>query len=304
MSKTQFRPMLAEEVVPEKLRFPVYVAPKYDGVRAMTPVFPGKTCELISRSLKPIPNEYTRGMFRHLRGLDGELVTGDPFQTNVFNESQSAFMSRDGEPDAGWYLFDCIHPDVIDKPFEKRLHHLYDTKYLFPDNVEVVPHFFIENLDDFWVMEEDFVNQGFEGIVVRDPKAPYKFGRSTIREQYLLRYKRWHTCEAKIVGVKEQMTNTNEAKVNALGLTERSSHKSGMVGKGTLGSFILKADGFTETFDCGMGPGLTDAERARLWSLRDKLPGQLCTIAFQGQRSKDRPSLPKWMGLRSKEDLS
>lgn len=52
------KPILAGEVTdPEKIKFPVYASPKYDGIRAL--VVDGL---LVSRTLKPIPNHYIRSM--------------------------------------------------------------------------------------------------------------------------------------------------------------------------------------------------------------------------------------------------
>ncbi|WP_258304948.1 hypothetical protein, partial [Escherichia coli] len=90
---TQFRPNLAGKLNFEALDFDrfEYIADyKYDGVRAM--VIDG---QLVSRSLKPIPNKFTQALFGRsiLNGLDGELLVGTPNSPTVFRDSMSGVMT-------------------------------------------------------------------------------------------------------------------------------------------------------------------------------------------------------------------
>src|SRR5437899_138139 len=78
--------------------------------------------------------------------------------------------------------------------------------------------------------------RGFEGVMLRKPDGPYKFGRSTVREGYLMKVKRFTQEEAVVVGYEEQETNLNEATKDALGHTKRSSHKAGKRPAGVLGA--------------------------------------------------------------------
>ena len=56
----------------------------------------------------------------------------------------------------------------------------------------------VKNLDD-----------GYEGLMLRAPDGPYKFGRSTVKENTLLKVKNFLDDEAEVIGFKEQTTNTN-----------------------------------------------------------------------------------------------
>src|SRR5690606_8348078 len=89
-------------------------------------------------------------------------------------------------------------------------------------DVLVVPHRLINNEAELLDYERVTVDAGFEGLILRDPNGPYKYGRSTAREGWMLKLKRFKDSEAEVIGVEEEMHNGNEAKVNALGLTERS----------------------------------------------------------------------------------
>ena len=103
MSKTKpFRPMLADTATDiSKLKFPLLVSPKLDGIRAI--VIDGI---LMSRSLKPIPNRYVQNLFSRLpNGTDGELILGNPTE-DPYRATVSAVMSEDGKPDVYFYVFD------------------------------------------------------------------------------------------------------------------------------------------------------------------------------------------------------
>ena len=92
--KQVIKPMLATEADFNKLRYPVCAQPKLDGIRVVI-----KNGVVYSRSLKPIPNKHIQALFRHLDGLDGELIVGNPTAHDVFQKTTSGVMSKEGEPD-------------------------------------------------------------------------------------------------------------------------------------------------------------------------------------------------------------
>lgn len=64
--------------------------------------------------------------------------------------------------------------------------------------------------------KEKCLSEGYEGVMVRDPAGPYKCGRSTEREGWLLKIKRFEDAEAEVLETYEGMSNYNEAGVDAL----------------------------------------------------------------------------------------
>ena len=86
-----FRPMLASHCKDtSKLKFPVLVSKKLDGVRASM-----QGGILLSRSLKPIPNVHVQEMFKGLpEGLDGELIFGDPCSPTAYRDTVSIVIDR------------------------------------------------------------------------------------------------------------------------------------------------------------------------------------------------------------------
>ena len=151
--------------------------------------------------------------------------------------------------------------------------------------------------------EEEFaLKQGYEGLMIRSFDGKYKHGRSTEKQGYLLKLKQFKDIEAEIVGYKELMHNENEAKINELGYTERSTKKEGKVPAGVLGAFVCKAEGYEDTFD--VGTGFTAEQRKRFWEIKDSLIGNLAKIKIQPSGELNKPRFPVFLGFRDRRDLS
>ena len=298
-----FKPMLASEAPPfEKLQFPLYASPKLDGIRA----FVHPELGLVSRNLKPIPNADIRAQFGPaLAGLDGELIAGDPAASDCFRRTSSIVMS---ERHKDWktvrfYVFDTLGLGP-NEPFSSRIAHATRTCHsLFTwEGLQVIPvfHTQIDKADELREYEENALKFGHEGVMLRAVDGPYKFGRSTVREGWLMKLKRFDDCEAEVLAVYEQMRNENEAHLDELGRTKRSSHLAGKVGKGTAGGLRVRAiNGRFKGVEFDVGSGFDDAIRQELWDKRDQLAGRsppLVKVKYFPHGSKDSPRFPVYLG--------
>lgn len=286
------RPMLSATIDDLSLfKFPKLASPKLDGFRCLK--VNGKA---LSRSFKPIANVYTRETVETFPdGLDGELMLANPNAT--FNEISSAFRKYEGEPDFVFFVFDF----VMEAPFKERLAHL-ETVINNP-RIKFVPHILVGSWEEVREFEEKCLAEGYEGVMLRDPEGPYKQGRATEKEGYLLKVKRFEDSEAEILDFKEQMHNTNEQEVNELGLSSRSSKKENMVPANTLGKFVVR-DLYTGVeFDIGSGEGLTDELRKEIWDNQDKYKTEIIKYKYQKIGTKDKPRIPIWLGFRDREDI-
>jgi DNA ligase-1 len=290
-----FKPMLATDVDLEKLRFPLLASAKLDGVRAIV-----KDGVVLSRSLKPIPNEYVQkslGAFEH---FDGELIVGDPRSKDVYRETTSHVMSHDkADFDLRFYVFDHVQ-NVIDR-YQNRLVLVNRRRpKLAANNVSVLTHnqHVVTCLKTLLECEERMLEEGYEGLILRDPDAPYKFGRSTVKEGYLLKLKRFVDDEAVVIGFEERMHNGNEAKTNELGRTQRSSHAAGKTGRGDLGALVVRFG----DIEFNIGTGFTDYERQQIWEARDKYIGMSVKFKHFAVGAKDAPRHPVFLGWRAEID--
>lgn len=290
------RPMLAVSAEDlEKIVFPVLCSPKLDGIRALK-----VNGQLLSRSFKPIPNKFIRTIVEHTLpdGVDGELLVG-----STFHESSSGVMSQDGQPDFQYAIFDFVS-DSLSKPFSKRLadlQHLLQSRSLIGKHFSIVRHTLVSSVDELLKLEQQAVDQGYEGLMIRSMNGPYKCGRSTMKEGYLLKIKRFEDSEALVLDYEEQMHNTNEAKKDAFGKTERSTAKDGMVPKGVLGTLIVRDTKSGVEFK--IGTGFDDDQRVKLWKERSSLPGRLVKYKFQPSGIKEAPRFPTIIGFRDERDL-
>lgn len=286
-----FKPLLAYTVKDaEALRFPVLVSPKLDGIRCVI-----HNDQPVSRTLKPIPNRFIQAELGFYPPFDGELMVGDPLDPAAFNKSTSGIMSRDGEPDFTYWVFDYVEAGFLHMSFETRLMMAKETIKHWP-RATLVPHTKVHNATELMRLEAHYVGHGYEGVMVRVPWGTYKFGRSTESQGLLGKVKRFEDTEGTIVGYEELMHNENEATVNNLGYQERSTAQAGQVPGNTLGALRVSHPDFDETF--GIGTGFTADERFTLWQIRDTLPGQSVKFKHQPAGAKDRPRFPSYLGLR------
>jgi DNA ligase-1 len=292
------------------IKYPALASIKYDGWRMFE--YAG---EVKLRSLKPPKNTWTQKVMRELfadaakigvKGLDGEAIPGDPFDHNAMQACTSAFNCNHREAPFGFYVFDSYQ--YADKPFSERLKYATDAVWKLrgmgwtklegaPVDIQPVEHVLVRNQEELFTYYDGIIARGLEGVMGRHPDAPYKYGRSTLRESWLWALKPYMDAWGVIVGYEEMLENQNELTTNERGYASRAGLKENMVPKGTLGKFITRSPGFTETFGVGMGVGLTFDLRDEVWANRPKFLGGFLKYEYQEVGGKIRPRQPKYMGL-------
>ena len=292
-----FKPTLAVNADFEKIQYPVYASPKLDGIRCS--IVGGKA---LSRTLKPIPN---KAIFAHLsdpylEGLDGELIVGSPVSPTVYNETVSQVMAHDkGLDNVAYYAFDVHNYAGVFTARNLAIRKFADPKGKIP--IIHLEQKWITNEDEMIGYEAHCVGVGYEGIILRSPDAPYKFGRSTVKEGYLLKVKRFEDSEAEVIGFEEEMFNGNCAETNELGRTKRSTAKAGLSGKGTLGAFQVRDVGTGVVFS--IGTGLTALQRGLFWQRQDEYLGKLVKYKYFPVGVKVAPRHPVFLGFRDARDM-
>lgn len=280
------------------LRYPLLASPKLDGIRCLLHPDMGA----VTRRFKPVPNLYTEAQLSKISalGLDGELVTfNDDGSTRTFNEIQGDVMRVAGEPNFKLLVFDCFTDTTF--PFSKRLGIAQIRCGHHPEHLTYVQHTLIRDSDELARYEDAMVAAGFEGVMTRSPDGLYKSGRSTLRQEWLLKVKRFADAEGVVIGFEEEQQNTNEKTTNAVGHGERSTHKAGLVGKGTMGVLIL------ETKEWGtvkVGSGFDAHQRQSLWNRREEVLGKSITFTYQPAGMKFKPRFPVFKGFRDWRDMS
>lgn len=291
---TMFRPMLACDVDLKKLKYPVIAFVKYDGVRMLN--IDGQA---VGRSLKPFRNPEIQRLFGgpEFAGLDGELLCSDldPLDTAQCRSTSSRTSAANGGHGLVWRVFDDLtNPDA---PYAARLQSARHRFALGPVQLHMADYRVVENEAELLAYEREVLEAGAEGLILRDPHGKHKNGRSTATGGYL-RLKRWTDEEFRCVGLEEAQHNGNEATTNALGHTERSSHKANLYGKGMVGAILLEGG-----LKCGPGT-LTHAERTAYWQAPETIVGKLVKVKHLGYGQKDALRMPTFLSIRDEVDVS
>jgi DNA ligase 1 len=286
------RPMLAKKVKDASLiRFPCFGTPKFDGIRCLK-----LRGEVLSRSFKLIPNEHVQELVSKLPdGLDGELILPGA----DFSEVQSAIMSRDGRPDFKYAVFDYANSTL---GYNDRHRQLYSLE--LPDWVQIVQPSNLESVDAFLRYDEECIAAGYEGVITRSITGPYLCGRSTLRDQHMLKWKAYADSEAVVFGFVEARENTNPIVPNAFGFAKRPGGAVGKVPKGTLGAFRVRDIHSGIEFEIGTGIGLTANLRQRIWDDQPSYLGKIVHYRYQACGTKDRPRFPSFQGFRHEADVT
>lgn len=294
------QPLLAAKTTDADLRalkYPVLVSPKIDGIRAT--VVNGK---LMSRKLIEIPNPHVQQAYGRpeLEGLDGELVVGSPTGKNCMQRSMGV-TRKSGIVNADFYTFDKWDSD---QPFRFRTSLAHGVVSL---NRHIVPGLihlqqsYVHSYEDLLVQEKMYLQEGYEGLMVRDPHGRYKQGRSTVREGILLKVKRFDDSEAQILRCNPLERNTNTQERDALGYAKRSSSVAGKVADDLLGSLDVQDVRTGVIFN--IGSGFSERERISLWRDRDSLVGKFVRYKYFSVGVKDKPRFPIFTGFRSPLDM-
>lgn len=273
---------------------------KLDGIRAL--MIDG---HLVSRTFKPIRNNYIRTMLEAVLpdGADGEIVCPGAFQA-----TSSGVMSADGEPEFVYYMFDYVKDDIKKEYAERTqdmLQWLVDQGPVRTpglDKIKLLMPTLIKDYNHLKEYEQECIKKGFEGVILRTPDGPYKCGRSTTKQEWLLKLKRFADDEAIIIGFTEKMHNDNEATKDKFGHTIRSSHKENKRPANTLGALVVR-DLKTE-IEFEIGTGFNDKQRQEIWNSKDKWNGLIVKyrhFAISGVLTK--PRFPSYIGIRNKDDM-
>lgn len=280
------------------VKFPVYVSPKLDGVRCLA-----INGQPMSKSMKILPSKLLQKYFSDtmFHGFDGEIIVGNPTDDDCCRKTVSNVMSHDKIYDFKFYVFDVWN---IPGTFSDRIRFLENAAKSFYAEVEIVETFLVHNMEELLEYEKKCLEEGHEGIIVRSPDSPYKHGRSSSREAYLLKLKRWEDAEGEIIGYEERMHNANESTISELGYMERASFKDGMVPTNTLGAYHIKVlNGPFKGEKLRLGSGFKGDERVELWKTKDDDLGKIVKFKYFAVGVKDLPRFPIYLCFRDKIDM-
>ena len=310
------KPMLAADWDPAKVKFPVLIQPKYDGVRGLH--INGR---FTGRSLKPPENRYSAEFFNHpdFAWLDGELTCGPVSSPDLITQTTSALKTHAGEPKLVWYLFDYLDEVNAGLPYVQRYKALSSrVRALWSQGrkscLRVVPMYLCNDMEALLARDDHFLSMGMEGSILRNPNEGHKSGRSSVTSGGLLRIKRFMEEDAEVLELLEGNFNGNEATKNELGNTARSSHKENMVPNGMVGTLICRL--LKDVVDPSIGrkilsanqiisvsPGKMEHQQRKFYFEHpQEIVGHIIKIKFFPKGIKDKPRFPTYSSFRLASD--
>lgn len=274
--------MLACSTIPtmDQIKFPVLASPKLDGIRCLA--IDGVA---YSRTMKKIPNAYVQRMFaeHNLHGFDGELMVPGEFE-----DVASVIMSvTHMHSDKFYYnVFDyhLLHSiEFIERQAEVE----YMMSYLCLDWLRLVKQTSITNELDLKSAFRCALSEGYEGLIIRDPKGPYKQGRSTMNQGWMLKLKLFKDAEATIIGFEELMHNDDTS----------TNKKENQVPGDTLGALIVRSG----DVEFKIGSGFDTQQRDEIWQRRDFYINKRVTYKYQQLTKYGKPRFPTYKAVRPDE---
>lgn len=137
--------------------------------------------------------------------LDGELYK----HGKSLQQISGAARLEKNAVDCDWlqyFVYDIMIPNVPFKDrlkllieFAKEVHIGFDPYHVFKDGdlqVQIVPQTKVSGYDNIIKLHNKYVEEGWEGVVIRDPDANYEFGS---RKNIMIKIKRYQDSEFVVV---------------------------------------------------------------------------------------------------------
>lgn len=270
-------PMLANVFSKQghKIKYPAIAQPKLDGHRCTSQYEVDCRVTLWSRKRNKITSmthitdviEKCGIDFR----LDGELYNHE--YKDKFEELTE--FIRNEKPTPGSEVLEYHVYDIADETLTniERVHKLEELKDVFKNTqIKIVESIIVNNEDELMDVFQKFINDGYEGCMVRNFDALYEFRRS----YNLQKIKEFDDSEFKIIGVKV-------------------SDNGAMAGKAIFTCELPN----NETFDVKMVGKLDDLKQYA--DNPELVIGKILTVKYQGFTKYGKPRFP--VGMRFRIDI-
>lgn len=278
-TSSRIAPMLANEYKKhaKKVKFPCYVQPKLDGVRAIIVALDDSNAEIRSRTgklyniphileaHKPIISKLAPGSF-----LDGELY----IHGRDFDWISGVCRRDDAHKDKDILEFHCFDVYDASRPlmsFRDRLDLLMDI--LVP--ICLVETKTVQDNGEIGEAHDAYVDNGYEGVMIRSMQGAYDLDK---RSYFLLKLKIFQTDEFECIGFNE---GTGKFRGTPIIICQNSDGVAFNVTP--EGSMVSKRALFVKMRDQDYGIGLD------------------YTVKFQGLTKMGVPRFPVGLGFRDYE---
>ena len=281
----------------EKIRFPVYVSRKYDGVRVI--FYQGKAFSASGRLhrnpwLQNVAHTY-KGALHCYEGelwhpsLEAAVVAG------WLNRKESHGPIQDGLLKPGSLPLAVITFGMYQNAFKHTGISITDAK-LYVNSVTHTRVTDIEMLQRYIQSAKDL---DYEGLMLRGGDLLYKHGRATSVEQLLMKIVFDSEALARCIGWEPVNRNTNAQESTLYGTQERSSSKAGkQADTSEVGTFLWEMLEGPYKGVCFNARGSFSQEQMRRYAIEPPI-GRVAEIRYKKVGGKDKPRQPRfkrWQG--------
>lgn len=190
-----------------------YIQRKYDGIRCISYIKDG---EVIMESRKGIPFQNFELLRAELKSMFEKLPVGFYFDGELYTDKYDfevlcglvrlteKRVSREDKTKINtieYHIYDFVDTNDLAKTFKER----YEFLDLFLSQnhtplIKKVPTELVSRLEDIKRKHDEYIQEGYEGIMIRDKSGPYEVQK---RSKFLQKYKEFIEEEFKIIGFNE-----------------------------------------------------------------------------------------------------
>ena len=205
-------PMLAQshDKHGHKIKYPAYVQPKLDGIRCFVHV-DGESVTLKSRTGKEFKSlghiaDAVRELVSVMGKSVGSFILDGELYNHRFKEDFQGLVSaiKRDKPSETTHMvqFHCYDYVAEGRDFEDRIQELYHMDQWLSEvtTIQIVQTFPVDNLDEVVGQNSLWLEDGYEGSMIRNAKGGYQPNR---RSPDLQKYKSFMDAEFEIVGAVE-----------------------------------------------------------------------------------------------------
>lgn len=196
-----------------KIKYPAFVQRKLDGFRCLCHINDKKEVIMYSKNMKPFIflnhikdeiNKIKNLINNHLLYLDGELYEKGLRLHEISSLVMKKYATKEQEIEMkkiSYYIFDIFDINNLSLTFKERYEILQNIfkKYKFK-YIKLVSCYVVNNLDEIRKLDQDFLIEGYEGIIVRNMDGIYKLNSKSYD---VLRTKEFKKKEFIIIGANQ-----------------------------------------------------------------------------------------------------
>jgi hypothetical protein len=303
----------------DQLTYPLIVTIKKDGVHAIPrlgelrtraiksqelPLIKNKQIQEAAKCLKEFSTKYkfAINMEIYAHGLPlNELimfVNTEDINTKTHHDKIRNQVSTLTQPfhyytrlpsNLEFYIFDAVREGDEHLPYKDRLAAITRLGIMQCPRTTVVLPVMVNNKEELLVEYKNALDMGFEGLVMRRPDSPYKYGRSTFKEGYFLKLKPFEEFTGIIVQINERMLNFNESMESSEGYAVKSKAGNNVEGSGIAATATVMWEGK----EVKVTLNGTESERVKIWNERESYIGKELVFSGMSYGSKDVPRFPR-----------